>query len=64
VDRCNRGVPKTWYIVPGSVASDFEEVMDKVVILGIQRLSGGQAGNPIHYVQYKSDILDIFSKYS
>jgi hypothetical protein len=27
-------------------------------------LMGEQAGGPVHYVRYKPDILDIFSKYS
>jgi hypothetical protein len=33
-----------------------------IVIQGVQRLLGGQASGHVYYIQYKPDILDIFSK--
>jgi hypothetical protein len=36
----------------------------RVVILGVQRLTGKRAGGLAHYVECKLGVLDIFSKYS
>ena len=35
-------------------------LLARVVILGVRRLLGRRAGNLIHYVLYKTSILDIF----
>jgi hypothetical protein len=42
----------------------FFEITCRVVILGIQRLTGERAGVPAHYIGREPGVLDIFSEYS